>query len=640
MTRRPVKVLPPEVACKIAAGEVIDRPNAIVRELLDNAVDSGATKISVEIAGGGIDKIRVVDNGSGLTKEDMEVCAKPHATSKITSEVDLLNLSTLGFRGEALSSISSVSRLTITSGSWKLQSRLAKDNIIEPCQEVEGTIVQSENLFENFPARRVFLKRPASETKMCHSTFIEKTLPRPDIAFRFYVDNELRNDLPSGVSLTSRFVHAMNFKEAESLFYEIKGEAIDKSWSYTLILGDPIISRNDKKDIFIFVNGRKIVEYSLVQAIEYGATGYFPNGTHPVAVAFIKINSDLVDFNIHPAKKEARFKDISALHHSISSSVRNFFHNLTLKTMKDDNDTQYEFQDIEKPYSNDSKNTNSEIDFNTQKTSVLDSSTDERGAFFSNSTGYEKRAEYDYKSPSTDYKIHSKLHPISNSKFDSISELADSASSYNGINTEKPISDATGKSTNEAVGSSTQNKTEGKIKYFGTTLGCFLLAEKNNILYLIDQHAAHERYIYDNILSEKNKCQKLLIPYEIEPQSQQDDDYLASIQDKMKEVGFTLKKCENGKWEVESVHERWKGSQRDFENTIFEKRYSPEEIISKIAAMTACKAAVKDGYILDEDTASDLAQKALNLKDPHCPHGRPVYTMLSREKLFMLVKRT
>jgi len=308
--------------------------------------------------------------------------------------------------------------------------------------------------------------------------------------------------------------------------------------------------------------------------------------------------------------------------------------------MKDDNDTQYEFQDIEKPYSNDSKNTNSEIDFNTQKTSVLDSSTDERGAFFSNSTGYEKRAEYDYKSPSTDYKIHSKLHPISNSKFDSISELADSANSYNGINTEKLISDATGKSTIEDFGSSTQNKTEGKIKYFGTTLGCFLLAEKNNILYLIDQHAAHERYIYDNILSEKNKCQKLLIPYEIEPQSQQDDDYLASIQDKMREVGFTLKKCENGKWEVESVHERWKGSQRDFENTIFEKRYSPEEIISKIAAMTACKAAVKDGYILDEDTASDLAQKALNLKDPHCPHGRPVYTMLSREKLFMLVKRT
>ena len=182
--KRRVKVLSPEVARKIAAGEVIDRPNAIVRELMDNAVDSGADRIRVEITGGGIEKIRVIDNGRGMDKEDLQNCAHPHATSKIASETDLLNLHTLGFRGEALSSMAAVSRLTVTSGGWKMRASVTEDHIMEPTAEYRGTIVQTEGLFENFPARRRFLKRPASEGTLCRSTFEEKTLPRPDIAGR------------------------------------------------------------------------------------------------------------------------------------------------------------------------------------------------------------------------------------------------------------------------------------------------------------------------------------------------------------------------------------------------------------------------------------------------------------------------
>ena len=151
---RPVKILPPEVARKIAAGEVIDRPNAIVRELMDNAIDSKADSITVEIYGGGIDKIRVIDNGSGMSKDDLEIASTPHATSKIATEQDLLNLDTLGFRGEALSSIAAVSNLSIISGEYKLETSVIEKNKITPCQPVSGTIVQSENLFQNFPARQ------------------------------------------------------------------------------------------------------------------------------------------------------------------------------------------------------------------------------------------------------------------------------------------------------------------------------------------------------------------------------------------------------------------------------------------------------------------------------------------------------
>ena len=161
--KNPVRTLNPEVARKIAAGEVIDRPNAMIRELMDNAIDSGADNIIVEIENGGIEKVRIVDNGCGMTKEDLSNCARPHATSKISTETDLLNLTTLGFRGEALSSIAAVCRLSITSGGYKMSSSITEDHIIEQVTPLQGTIVQAEGLFENFPARRQFLKRAASE---------------------------------------------------------------------------------------------------------------------------------------------------------------------------------------------------------------------------------------------------------------------------------------------------------------------------------------------------------------------------------------------------------------------------------------------------------------------------------------------
>ena len=268
--KRRVKVLSPEVARKIAAGEVIDRPNAIVRELMDNAVDSGADRIRVEITSGGIEKIRVIDNGRGMDKEDLQNCARPHATSKIASETDLLNLHTLGFRGEALSSMAAVSRLTVTSGGWKMRASVTEDHIMEPTAEYRGTIVQTEGLFENFPARRRFLKRPASEGTLCRSTFEEKTLPRPDIAFSISMDGEEKLSLPAGQTLKQRFVQAMDFFESEDLFYDVKGSDTNSEWNFDLIIGEPSVTRSNRKNIYIYINGRRVTEYSLVQAIEYG----------------------------------------------------------------------------------------------------------------------------------------------------------------------------------------------------------------------------------------------------------------------------------------------------------------------------------------------------------------------------------
>ena len=197
-------------------------------------------------------------------------------------------------------------------------------------------------------------------------------------------------------------------------------------------------------------------------------------------------------------------------------------------------------------------------------------------------------------------------------------------------------------SSGETFEQNQQIKIEEKIKFIGTCLGTFLLAEKNNCLYIIDQHAAHERILFDRLMNnqDENANQQLLIPYKIRTESKTQDLQLEKLQSRLFQIGFEIQKIEDGYWEVSSIPERWIGSEFDLKQALFVKHVEPEEIIRSIAAMTACKAAVKDGYILDPITAEKLVKQAFTLEDPHCPHGRPIYTVISREKLFELVKRT
>ena len=635
-TYRPIKQLSPEVARKIAAGEVIDRPNAVVRELLDNAIDSGASSITLEIAGGGIDKIRITDDGCGMTKEDLIACAKPHATSKISTETDLLSLSTLGFRGEALASIASVSRLEITTRrednpAWHLEASLTQDNVITQGVLEKGTIVQSQALFENFPARRVFLKRPSSEANLCKQTFIEKSLPNPQINFKFINDRSLKLDLPATESLIQRCIQAMELKVSEKLFFQIEGkDATNNEWSYKLIIGDSSIYKNDKKNIHIFVNGRKIVEYSLVQAIEYGVEGSFPNGTHPVACLFLNIDSKLVDFNIHPAKREARFKDLSQIHHSISSSVKNIFLQSNKKAMFESTEKQntFDYQDDEQ------KSTYTKI---TQEKSNYQSSflgrnsgTSSGNSNFSKpqslpSTFAEKKENLDFAFKSYQEgksQIYDEEENISPSKINDISSpfFADNFSEDKYERTEKTFQD---------------------FKYLGSAFNVFLFVEKDEKIYVIDQHAAHERILFEQLLKTSGEKQPLLFPFEFEIETESQNDYLEKIQDEMNKAGFTLSKIENSdKWQITSVPIKWQGSKQSIWDSLFEKQYEPKDFMRNFLATCACKSAIKEGTYIDEFTAKDLIKQTFELEDPHCPHGRPIWFILTQEELYQRVKRT
>lgn len=644
--KNPVKSLNPEVARKIAAGEVIDRPNAIIRELMDNSIDSGATSITVEIAGGGIDKIRILDNGCGMTKEDLQNCARPHATSKISTEVDLMNLSTLGFRGEALASIAAVARLSIISGGWKMRASITEDHILEAVAPTQGTIVQSEGLFENFPARRQFLKRNATEGLMCKNTFIEKAMARPDIAFRFIQDGQTKIDLPANQSIKDRFILANSYSEAPELFYQLSnssgGETPD--WSFDLVIGEPAVSRSNKKEINIYTNGRKIQEYSLVQAVEYGGQGFFPNGTYPVAAVFIKVRPDLVDFNIHPAKKEARFYDISALHHGLSSTIKAFFQQYTYANFQEDKPTdeirnqEFDFNSLHPLNSNNSANSSNSISSNTESVSLNLS----KPSFNSMSVIEDKVSNYTKESIGTNSSPIYERHILYKTSETNNQNLSDFRSKYLSIKTSnaKELSDRA--SLVQAALDAQNDQAPAKVKYIGPCLGTFLLAEKNNCLYIIDQHAVHERILFDQLMNNQGQAsrQSLLIPYKIHTESKSQDNQLEKLKEQLGKIGFETKKVSDGEWEVTSIPDRWTGTEYDFRTLIFVKHVEPQEIIRSIAAMTACKAAVKDGYILDDQAATKLVEAAFTLEDPHCPHGRPIYTVISREKLFELVKRT
>ncbi len=664
-SQKTIRILNAETARKIAAGEVIDRPASIVRETLDNAVDSGASQIDVEIEGGGIDKIRVQDNGCGMSRENLLMAAHPHATSKISTDTDLLNLTTLGFRGEALASIAAVSRLSITSGEWKMRCSITEDHVLEPCAPVEGTIVCAENLFENFPARRQFLKRPASETKMCRQTFLEKAMPRPDIAFRLTVDGQMRNDFRAGQTLKERFCAALDIQQSPDLFYEIKGKGA--GFSFTLVIGDPCVARQDRKDIYIYVNGRRIAEYSLVQAIEYGSQGYFPNGTHPAAALYAQVQPDLVDFNIHPAKKEARFKDIAPLHHGVSSALREFFRALSVKQMRggDGLEEQRDFWSrdffgaLQAP----------------QMTKVADSgnaSAANESSWKAQNSGaqpaepqyasrYEKIASLadlaGSDAPQSPASWASNQSPSTPSygagKAPRITERPQSlrvasgpswsdtkiAASERGNDTAASPFGAHSMSLSGSTRQSFEPTTSG-FRYIGRALGTFIIIEKNRALYFVDQHAAHERCLFDKIMDGQTQRQPLLVPEKIELESQEDDQYMASIADELKNFGFECEKIGDCLWQFNSFNSMWKGGAIELKKLIFEKRVEPKELIRKIAAMAACRSAIKDGDVIDDAAAEDLAKKAFALPDPHCPHGRPCWTVVTKERLFELVKRT
>jgi DNA mismatch repair protein MutL len=573
-----IRLLDPLVAQRIAAGEVIDRPAAVLRELLDNALDSGATSIEVYIEQGGIDLIKVMDNGGGMDSEDLALCCRPHATSKVTRVEDLEQVATLGFRGEALASIAVCSDVTISSRDssgvvYTLHAVNSRQGEPVRSGHTPGTSVTVKNLFHAVPGRKKFLKSPQAESAACKKVFIEKALAFPDVEFKYTVSERLVLFLPAAGGI-QRIMDAHPRKFDAVFFDRIREQA--GSFSLDVVCSTPSLYRSDRSFIQIFINNRRVDEYALVQAVGYGYSEYLPGGCFPYAFVFITVDPQLVDVNIHPAKREVKLRNGREIHQQLVHTLKQHL------------------------------------------------SSRQRAA---GSAEVRHQQNLSFETPKRS-KPSSYHHPVERQQ------------------TREPDPDWFQKARRtftdvpEPRESVQREDSSSSLMYYGQLFNLFLLVSKNNDFFFIDQHAAHERIIY-NQLSQNPGKQQLLVPIEFEVDSDVDD-CLADNLGAFSSVGITLQRADSSAntWQITTLPQHARIDEKMVIEFIQHDIGTAEDIAKELFATIACRSAVKDGDMLDRVTAEGLARKALELPTPRCPHGRPVWKQVSRDDLFEAVRRT
>lgn len=594
-----INQLSARISARIAAGEVIEKPESILREVLDNSLDAGADEIVIEIENGGIDSIKVRDNGRGISEEDLHIIATRHATSKIRTEDDLYKIKTLGFRGEALYSIASVTKLTITSFDRERDEghRIVIDNgergDVEKAAISKGTIVQAENLFMDIPARRNFLKRPSTEAQSCRNLVISRALSNPSVSFKFYSDGALKLNFDKAESLKERVMmlyRPMGIADADVM--HLRGT--DEEYSIDIIATTSARYRSDRKEIRIYVNDRPVEEFSLTQAVTYGYGEMLPGGSFPYACVFICDNPELVDFNIHPAKKEVKLRNIKEIHHAIVLLLKNGIERI-IPEIKSEDTTPFLFSD-----DTESRKEREPRVFNH----ISDATRAE-----------EKKSGYNFISrPSDDSWI-------------------EKAKAIRAEREEKKIRAA----EEERAAALNDSDDVVAFRYIGQAFGLFLIAEVGDELYFVDQHAAHERILYDELLK-RETVQPLLVPIELEM-----EDDVSLFLDKnhgiYSRLGIILEK-KDGRWLITSLPAIARDIEKEVAAFISLNTGDEKELESSIFAILACKAAIKAGDKLDRFSAEAILEKVFRMEDPACPHGRTFLIKLREKELREMVGRT
>jgi len=548
---RRIRILRDEVSRKIAAGEVIDRPFSIVRELLDNAIDAGAGAIDVHLEAGGLSRVRVVDDGAGMGLDDLGLCWQPHATSKIESEEDLLRVASLGFRGEALSSIAVCSNMVMVSclggeaPAHRLEVRGGRLESLAACQGRKGTVVDVSELFFNYPARKKFLRSVSAESGLCRTIFVDRAASYPSLSFRFFTDNDLKLSLPAA-SLVERIGQAY----AKMVDSRLLAETTEMGEGFTVrvVAGSPDLRRRDRKLLQCFVNGRRVSEFSLAQAAEFGFSGYLPGGWFPAAFVFVHIDPSLVDFNIHPAKKEVRIRKLPEVHRAVVSAVRKML------------------QPRSAPLA----------------------------------------------------------PPAAQAAPGEVRHVASSPGSLASIpfRPEPPR----------------RPEPEGKsIRFLGQVFGVFLVFELPGRILIMDQHAAHERIIFERLCARAPALQEMLFPLCFDV-SEQEEGRLSLVRDELEAMGIALRHAGARAWEVTALAEDFRALPEDRLVELV-RGVGGEEWQHAFRATAACRMAIKEGEQVDPVMARDLCAQALRLKVPRCPHGRPIWHELTEERLLKLVDR-
>lgn len=328
-THRKIQRLSPLVASQIAAGEVVERPASLVKELVENSIDAGATRIVLELEQGGIEMVRVIDDGGGIAPEDLPLAVAAHATSKISDASDLDSIATLGFRGEALASISSVSRLAIRSrtvnseAAYLLEVEGDRAEPVRPASGPVGTTITARNLFFNTPARRKFLRTVPTEQERCLDVFRSIALANPAVGFRAEADARTLMDVPKDQSPRERVLSLLGKELAPKLF-EVNADEFDDTRGVAIwgMAGHPEIARGSNRSQHLFINGRPVRDRTVQHAVAEAYRGLIEPGRYPTIVLHIEMHPNAVDVNVHPAKAEVRFRDSGVVHSAVTRSIR------------------------------------------------------------------------------------------------------------------------------------------------------------------------------------------------------------------------------------------------------------------------------------------------------------------------------
>ncbi len=328
-----IKPLSALVASQIAAGEVVERPASVVKELVENSIDAGATAISLELEAGGTELVRVTDDGGGIDREDLPLAVHPHATSKITATGDLDRIATLGFRGEALASIASVGRVSIRSrtpgevGAWVLETEGVVEGLsaadVKPAAGPVGTSISVRNLFFNTPARRKFLRTIPTEQSRCVDTLTELALAHPAVAFRCTCDGRTVLDLPANQTAKDRALDVLG-RELKDQLLEVHADQYDDARGVAVwgLVGLPSIARATRAAQHLFVNGRAVRDRTVAHAMSEPFRGLIEPGRHPTALLMLEMSPQAVDVNVHPQKAEVRFRDSGIVHSVVFHAVK------------------------------------------------------------------------------------------------------------------------------------------------------------------------------------------------------------------------------------------------------------------------------------------------------------------------------
>lgn len=587
---------------KIAAGEVVERPASVVKELVENAIDAGSTVIDILVEEAGLNKITIIDNGSGIEEEDVATAFLRHATSKIKNEADLFRVHTLGFRGEALPSIASVSHLTLETSTGESKGTtisLEGGKIIEQKSghARKGTQIEVSQLFFNTPARLKYLKSLPTELGNITDILNRLALAHPNISFRFSHNGkpllqtngngDLRQVIAAiyGVSIAKKSIPV----KAESLDFKISGYAIL-----------PEINRSNRNYISTIINGRFIKNFALVKAIQEGYHTLLPIGRFPIIVLQIEMDPIIVDVNVHPAKLEVRLSKEKELGQLISQMIKQAFHELQLIPDGEISKKQKEIQ----------------------KSEQIQMSFEENKPKEETPTLFSKPSIPEYVPSDNDV-------PIEN---DFVFETAPVYTSEEHIEHKE--------TTQERI---------PKMYPIGQMHATYIFAQNENGLYIIDQHAAQERIKYEfyreKIGEVSRELQELLVPIVLEFPT---DEYVRLEEQKVKleEVGVFLENFGQNSYIIRA-HPTWFPKDEEEEmlrEIIDEALTSPSISIHKLredtAIMMSCKKSIKANHYLTMKDMETLLDTLREASDPFtCPHGRPVIIQYSTYELEKMFKR-